>query len=586
MTPLPRHQSVFFLIMRRLRAPLIMLISIMAISVLGLTLAPGVDATGNHHYLSFFHALYFISYTATTIGFGEIPHAFSDQQRLWVIFCIYMSVIGWAYTVGTVFSLLADRNLQQAIQIQRFLRQVRRLREPFYLVCGYGETGRLICDALDRLGFRSVVLEKDAEKVGEIDLHSYLAGVHALCADARNPEVLVFAGLTHPSCKGVIALTNDDSANLAIAIAARLLAPKIPALCRAATPETAANMASFGTRHIINPFEKFSEYLALALHSPAAWHLLTWLTGLPGATVERQRDPPRGNWILCGHGRFGRMMLSAMDDEEVPVTIIDHEPPADELHHWVKGDGTGAPALKEAGVRQAVGIVAGTSNDVNNLSIAVTARELNPNLFVILRQNHFANHSLFAAFDSDVDVVPSRIVAHECLAVLTTPLLVPFLDEMKAQDETWCNKLLERLTKHYGWKVPSVWSERMNLSRAPALYRRLMRGNSVEIGDLLRAPHDRNEMLPCTVLYLFRDDDDHILLPSEETEIRPGDELLFAGLQHGRSELGLTLTNEHALNYVLTGTDLPGGLVWEKLAGRRKAPAQAARSVQAERSAK
>lgn len=273
------------------------------------------------------------------------------------------------------------------------------------------------------------------------------------------------------------------------------------------------------------------------------------------------------------------MMLSAMDGEQVPVTIIDHEPPPDELHHWVKGDGTGAPALEKAGVRQAAGIVAGTSNDVNNLSIAVTARQLNPNLFVILRQNHFANHSLFAAFDSDVDVVPSRIVAHECLAVLTTPLLVPFLDEMKTQDEAWCSKVLEQLTTRYSWKVPSVWSERINLSRAPALYRRLMRGASVELGDLLRAPHDRNESLPCTVLYLVRDDDDHILLPSEETEIRPGDKLLFAGLQHGRGELGLTLTNEHALNYVLTGTDLPGGLVWEMLAGRRnKAPAQASRS--------
>jgi hypothetical protein len=106
-----------------------------------------------------------------------------------------------------------------------------------------------------------------------------------------------------------------------------------------------------------------------------------------------------------------------------------------------------------------------------------------------------------------------------------------------------------------------------------------MRSGSIELGELLRAPHDRNEPIPCTVLYLFRDDDDHILMPSEETEIRPGDELLFVGLQHGRSELGLTLTNEHALNYVLTGTDLPGGLVWDMLAGRgKKAPQRATRS--------
>ena len=138
-----------------------------------------------------------------------------------LVFSIYMSVFCWAYTLGTVFALLSDRNLRQAIATQRFVREVRRLREPFYLVCGYGETGRLICHALDRMGLRSVVLEIDEAKVGEIDLHSFAADVPALCADASNPELLGYAGLTHPNCAGVIALTNNDATNLAIAIAAR-----------------------------------------------------------------------------------------------------------------------------------------------------------------------------------------------------------------------------------------------------------------------------------------------------------------------------------------------------------------------------
>ena len=151
--------STIFLVLRRLRTPLIVLIVIFAVSVLGLTLVPGPpdpNGGGPGPRMSFFHAVYFISYTATTIGFGEIPYTFSDQQRLWVIVSIYLSVIGWAYTLGSVFSLLADRSLRQAIAMQGFVRAVRRLREPFYLVCGYGETGRLICDALDRMGLREI----------------------------------------------------------------------------------------------------------------------------------------------------------------------------------------------------------------------------------------------------------------------------------------------------------------------------------------------------------------------------------------------------------------------------------------------
>lgn len=560
------------MILRRLRAPLILLIVLMSVSVLGLTLAPGQDEHGNVQYLSFFHAFYFISYTATTIGFGEIPYSFSDEQRLWVVVSIYLSVVGWAYTLGSVFSLLSDRSLQQAIATQRFVRAVRRLREPFYLVCGYGETGRLICSALERMGLRSVVIEIDEARVGEIELHSFSADVPALCADASSPETLKYAGLTHPHCAGVIALTNQDATNLAIAIAARLLAPKLPALCRAEHRETAANMASFGTRHIINPFERFGETLALALHAPAASQLLRWLAGLPGSTVERRRDPPRGHWIVCGHGRFGRTMVDAMDAEDLPVTIIDRNPLPDGTHRWIHGDGTGADALREAGVLQANGIVAGTSSDVDNLSIAVTARELNPGLFVILRQNQSANQALFDAFESDITVLPSEIIAHECLAILGTPLLAPFLREVRLRDETWCAAQLERLAGRLGWTVPEVWSERVNLARSPALHRRLMQGEHLTLDTLLRSPTDRSSALDCEVLYLDRDDDDHLLMPAGSTVLRPGDELLLAGTRRARNDLALNLANEHTLEYLVTGKELPGGWIWERLSRDSRRP--------------
>lgn len=562
--------------MRRLRAPLILLIVILAVSVLGLTLAPGPVVDGRTTYLSFFHSLYFISYTATTIGFGEIPYAFSDQQRLWVTVCIYLSVIGWAYTLGSAFTLLADRNLQHALRTQNFLGAVNRLREPFYLVCGYGETGRLLCGGLDQLGYRVVVVEIDEARVGEIELHGYRADVPSLAADASKPETLRFAGLTHPECVGVVALTDDDSANLAIAIAARLLAPKLPTLCRAQAPETVANLASFGTRHIINPFEKFSEYLALALHAPAAWQLITWLTGLPGTEIEQQRDPPRGEWIVCGHGRFGQMLVHAMEREDVAITIVDLHPPEDVMHRWrwIRGDGAGRPALEQAGVRTAAGIVAATGDDVDNLSIAVTARELNPDLFVILRQNHYANQALFEAYDSDVDVVPSRIVAHECLAILTTPLLVPFLNELKRHDERWCDRALMRLTGRFGWKVPIVWSERVDAMHAPALFRRVSEDAVVRLGDILRSPSNRAAALECEVLYLRRADGGHVVMPADDVRIVPGDELLLAGTSGAKGEFGLTLSHGHALTYVLTGREQAGGWIWEKLAGSRRRPSR------------
>lgn len=561
------YESTFFLALRRMRAPLITLILIYAVSVAGLTLIPGTDADGQPIWMSFLHAFYFMSYTATTIGFGEIPYAFSEAQRLWVIFCIYLSVIGWAYSIGVLLALLQDQNFRNAVRLQRFGQKVQHLREPFYLVCGYGETGQLICRALDQLGLRAAVVEIDEGRVSQLDLHGHSIDIPALAADARQPEVLKLAGLTHRCCRGVIALTNDDNANLAIAIAVRLLAPGLPALCRAETVETASNMASFGTRHIINPFDKFGRYLALALHAPAAYHLLEWLTGVPGTVVEPHRDPPRGRWVLCGHGRFGKVMVSMLEQEGIPVTIIDHAPPVEDRARWVRGDGAGVPALLAAGIQQAVGVVACTNDDVNNLSIVVTARELNPNLFVVLRQNLQANQALFDAFESDFTVVPSQIVARECLAILTTPLLVPFLNEIKQRGESWASTLLDQLTGSFGWEAPTVWSARIDAEQAPALLNLLERtGSGVALGDLLLDPHDRSRELECRVLYLARADDSTVMLPHRHTPIRAGDRLLVVGHGAARSDLDLTLHNENTRDYVLSGREIPGGWIWEQLA--------------------
>ena len=98
--------NIVFLIFRRMRPPLITLSLVYAISILGLTLIPGQDNDGNVWHMDFFHAFYFVSFMSTTIGFGEIPYAFTDAQRMWVIFTIYATVISWIYAIGTLLSLI------------------------------------------------------------------------------------------------------------------------------------------------------------------------------------------------------------------------------------------------------------------------------------------------------------------------------------------------------------------------------------------------------------------------------------------------------------------------------------------------
>ncbi|MFZ1246467.1 MAG: NAD-binding protein [Azonexus sp.] len=556
--------SAFFLVLRRMRAPIIVLIVIYAISVVGLTLIPGIDADGRMSApLSFFHAVYFISSTATTIGFGELPGAFSDAQRLWVTICIYLTVVGWSYSVVTLIALLQDKGFQNTLTTNRFARRVLRLKAPFYLVCGCGETGNLIARTFDRIEQAFVVLEKDELRVEELDLQDFKTDTPALAADASVPDNLLLAGLKHPKCRGVLAVTNDEQANLAIAIAVRLLNPDVPVIARARSAAVTANMASFGTDHIINPFERFADHLALAVASPERFRLIELLTSLPESPVPEPHRPPRGHWILCGYGSFGRAVADRLRDTGITLTIID--PAAKDAGQQFMGDGTEAITLRQAGIDQATGIVAGTDNDINNLSIAVTARELKPELFVVTRQNQAANSPLFSAFGADFTVLPSRIVAQETIAILTAPLLARFLEHVHKLDETQCRQLVERLQAECGDLTPAVWDIRLDAEEAPAITQALINSRPIQLGEIMRDGADRSCRLPIVPLLVERDADS-LLLPNETLVLQAGDRLLFASTLAARRDLELSLNNANELDFVLTGHENSGSLLGRLLA--------------------
>ncbi len=228
--------DVLFLVLRRLRAPLITLIAVYSIAVVGLVAVPGETPDGQPWRMGFFHAFYVMSYTATTIGFGEIPYPFTDAQRLWVTFSIYLSVVGWAYAIGSVFALSQDATFRSAASRAVFLRRVAGLREPYCVICGYGRSGRAIARALDAQGARTVVVDLDPARVAGIAIEDFDASPLVLVADARHPDVLRDAGIARPECRAVLALTADDEANQSVAIGTRVLDPATIVIARVTDP--------------------------------------------------------------------------------------------------------------------------------------------------------------------------------------------------------------------------------------------------------------------------------------------------------------------------------------------------------------
>ena len=571
------RNTALFILLRRMRAPLLVLIAVYAIAVLGLVLIPGETTDGRPHHMSFFHALYVISYTVTTIGYGEVPHPFTDGQRMWVVVSIYLGVIGWLYAIGTLIGLLQDPAIRQIIRASRFAGSVQRITEPFYIVCGYGDTGSQLVRAMTELHYTAVVLDKNPERIHELLLENLPVFVPGLEADASLPNELLRAGLEHPLCAGVVALTGDDNINLKIAITAKLLRTRLRVICRSQSHDTQANMESFGTDSVINHFDTFANRLAMALHSPHMYLIYEWLTTAPGRPLVHRVHPPRGTWVLCGYGRFGKAVQRYLNFEGIDTVIIEAEP---EMTHAPKntiiGRGTEAVTLREGHIEKAVGIVAGTDNDANNLSIIITARELNPNLFLVARQNQRENDPIFAAAGIDLVMLHSRVIANRILSLIRTPLLTEFLRNARHQSNEWAEGLIDRLWPIIGNVAPELWAVRIDTANAPAVSGVLQAGHKIRLRHLLRDRRNPKDQLHAMALLLVRGGKE-ILLPEEDEKLAVDDQILFCGRASVEREMGGVLHNESVLQYVETGESLPEAWIWRKLSRRTTdTPRQAA----------
>lgn len=560
------------LIMRQMRAPFIILIIAFSISVISMVIAPGVDDKGNTWHLSIFQAFYFVSYTATTIGFGEIPHDFSNAQRFSALITIYLSVIAWFYSLGKIISLVQDPSFREALKKSRFTHQLERIPDSFILICGFGETGHALVSSLTRRNIHAVVIEENSERIQTLPLQDFSMEVPGLVGNAGNPEHLIQAGLQNPKCTAVLAVTSSDEVNLKIAVTSKLLNPSVQVICRSEIKEYESNMFSFGTDFVVNPYDTFASIFAMAIHSPSLHLLYDWLTGVPNTDLSNPVYIEKGHWIICGYGRFGAGLYQQLLKSNIHVTIID--PSEDKrqeflsksensANDFILGTGFDARTLTVAGVENAVGLISGTHNDSNNLSIIMTAQELNPDLFIVARHNRQTNKKLFEATRANIIMQPSEIIARKIRSLLVSPLMITFLSKARKQDITWANVAISRLTGALGESIPNSWTLQVDEKEARALCEILKLGRVMRVGNLLQDPRQRERQIKAIPLLLKRDNK-LLLMPTDDIAIKPGDQMLFCGTPGAYNSMRWSLNDLHSINYIMTYEDTPDGYFWRK----------------------
>ena len=198
---------------RALRATLVVMLAIVLLSVGVFRLTLGV---------SLVDALYFTVCTITTVGYGDINlQAAGPLVKLYG--CILM--LCGAAILAVIVSLVTDLVLQTRLRDVIACGSARL--KGHIIVAGLGNTGFRLLQGLVHSGERVVAIERRED--GDF-VQTARELVPVVLGNAKIEETLRKAGAT--GAKAVLAVTNDDIANLSIALATKRARPDCRVVAR------------------------------------------------------------------------------------------------------------------------------------------------------------------------------------------------------------------------------------------------------------------------------------------------------------------------------------------------------------------
>ncbi|MCS4200839.1 potassium channel family protein [Salinibacter ruber] len=151
--------------------------------------------------------------------------------------------------------------------------------------------------------------------------------------------------------------------------------------------------------------------------------------------IMKRIDALSGHYVVCGYGRVGERLTEDLIREGETVVVVDTDEEicaslseAERLH--VQGDAEDEGTLRAAGIERARGLILTLPEDSSNVFVALTAREMNPDLFVLARTIDHDNRSKLRNAGADKVIAPSEVGADRMAQVVLRPHTDDFLERV------------------------------------------------------------------------------------------------------------------------------------------------------------
>jgi voltage-gated potassium channel len=142
-------------------------------------------------------------------------------------------------------------------------------------------------------------------------------------------------------------------------------------------------------------------------------------------------DTLTDHYIIVGISRVGRLAMNELALNTNNIVAVDRDEANIQYAKalgipYVIGDATTDAVLKRAGISRAKGLIAATSNDATNVFIVLSARVLNPDIYIVSRAENDTSIDKLKRAGADRAVDAYEIGGQRLASLMVHPLAVDF----------------------------------------------------------------------------------------------------------------------------------------------------------------
>ena len=149
--------------------------------------------------------------------------------------------------------------------------------------------------------------------------------------------------------------------------------------------------------------------------------------------MQKKIDTLNEHYVVCGFGRIGEVICRELASKPVSFVILEQDEERvreSEVNGYLvfHGDATDEKVLLASGVQRAQGLFAALANDASNVFVTLTAKELNPALFVVARAESERSERILLRSGADKVISPYVMGGHRMAQAALRPAVVDIID--------------------------------------------------------------------------------------------------------------------------------------------------------------